>query len=117
MNIETKLFYRDIITVKNRTYLDYDRVSRIKFHIKLGDDCFDKFYIQDNALYFNFGRLKLYPAICHHKNFPIKNQDYYLTLKEEEYNRVWDFILNNKPKWMTNETFSQLIQQYGINIG
>lgn len=116
MNTNTKIFYRDIITVRNKSYSDFNS-SRMKFHIKLNDDSFDKFCIEDNTLYFHYSKLKLYPEIATRKNFPAKNIEYYATLKEEEYNRVWEFILNNKPKWMTNETFSQLILQYGINVG
>jgi hypothetical protein len=116
MNNDTALFYANIITVGDNNSHKINGY-RITFYIELSDTTFNNFYIHDNVLYFNFGRLQLYP-VHNLRNFPLKanSYEYYRTLKIEEYNRVWDFIINNKPKWMTNETFSQLILKYGISI-
>ena len=88
MNTIAKIFYRDIITVRNRTYLD-SFSSRIKFHIKLNDDSFNNFVIEDNTLYFHYSKLKLYPEIATRKNFPVKTDEIYLyrSIYESLHNR------------------------------
>ena len=73
---------------------DFHNISRIGF--------------DENYIYYHFSKYKM-SNICIEKNIPTKHAIEKTDVYREEYTKVWNFLKQSRPVWMTEQTFTDMV--------
>lgn len=106
--------YAFMITNKwsNNTYGLFEFKKKLeiynRYHIDADYHNISHIGIDENFIYYHFSKYKM-SNICIEKNIPTKHAIEKTDVYREEYTKLWKFLKESRPVWMTEQTFTDMV--------